>query len=194
MLTIKKSDIDIERKKVQIELIRDCINKSREIIIATAAKQSLRNATFFISRLRHLLPSEKHIKEMNQELDNYSFELKRTISIMLRHIVGNREIVIEDLFWFSAADLKSGYVLLYPHVYTKFSNYVLFIVEARDTFDGIIYLPGDIKPFREVNHVLASMKGLTDKDLGIGFNYATKKELLNELSTLSSILKSKQHE
>lgn len=191
MLTIKKSDIEIERKKVQIELIRNCINKSREIIIATAAKQSLRNATFFISRLRHLLPSEKYIKEMNQELDNYTFELKRAISIMLRHIVGNREIVIEDLFWFSAADLKSGYVLLYPNVYTRFSNYVLFIVEARDTFDGITYLPGDIKPFREVNHVLTSIKGLTDKDLGIGFNYATKKELLNELSTLSSIIKSK---
>jgi len=194
MLTIKKSDIELEKKKVQIGIINHCILKSKEIITLTATKQSLRNASFFIARLRHLLPSEKYIKELNQEIDNYIFELKRSISIYLQHIVGKQQIMIEDLFWFSPADLKSGYVLLYPNVYTKFASHVLFLVEAKDTFDGKIYFPGDIKPFRQVNHVLASMKGLTEKELGIGFSYATKIDLLNELSTLSSTIKSKNHE
>jgi len=194
MLTIKKSDIELEKKKVQVGIINHCILKSKEIITLTATKQSLRNASFFIARLRHLLPSEKYIKELNQEIDNYIFELKRSISIYLQHIVGKQQIMIEDLFWFSPADLKSGYVLLYPNVYIKFASHVLFLVEAKDTFDGKIYFPGDIKPFRQVNHVLASMKGLTEKELGIGFSYATKIDLLNELSTLSSTIKSKNHE
>lgn len=193
MFTQRKIDIEVEKKKIQIDLISKCIEQSRQIIIANAAKQSLRNAEFFINRFRAVLPSERFIKELNQELEYRIFELKRNISISLNHLITDKEILIEDLFWFSPSDLKYGYVLLYRNSYTTIPSSVLFLVETRDVFDGKIYFPGDVKPFRQVNHTLTSVKGLTEKELGIGFTYATKAEILNELSTLSSILKSKNN-
>jgi len=193
MTTSKVAELEIMKKKIQADIICSCISKSKAIIIANAAKQSLRNSEFFINRFPFLLPSERHIKEITDELGNKIFELKRDISISIRGIIGRRPIYIEDFFWFSPSDLKSGYVLLYPHTYTTRAEHVLFLVEARDTFDSIIYFPGDVWPFKQVNHVISSIKGLSDEELGIGFKYATKSDLLTELSTLSSIIKSKKH-
>lgn len=194
MLTIKKLDIEVEKRKVQIEIIRSCIIKSKYIVIANAAKYALRNAKFFVARFPGILPSENCLNELNDELDNKIYEYKRHVSIALRNIIGKRPIHIEDLFWFSLSDLKHGYILLYPNTHTQYADHVLFLVETRDTFDGIIYFPGDIRPFRQVNHVLTNIKGFTETDLGIGFKYASKAEMLNELSTLSSIIKSNKNE
>lgn len=194
MLTIRNYDIEVERRKIQIDIIRNCIAKSKYIIIGNAAKNSLRNAKFFISRFPFLLPSENNIKDITEEINNRIYELKRSISISIKTLIGKRPIVIEDFFWFSVSDLKSGYVILYDNTYSIQPKYVLFLRQITDTFDGIVYLPGDIKLFKHVNHVLSNIKRLSDKELDIGFHYATKIELLKELSKLSSTLKSKKNE
>lgn len=194
MPSVKLTQIELVKKQVQIEIIRSCILKSRAIIIGNAIKQSLRNATFFINRFPYLLQREGEISNIINNLDEKVLMLKRHISISLKNIIGYRDIRIEDLFWFSAADLKSGYVLLYPHYHTRFANNVLFLVEAKDPFDNSIYFPGDIYPFEQVKQVLTSIKGLTDRELGIGFNYASRSELLTELSNLQSIINNQNHE
>lgn len=185
----------LAKLKIQTEIIRLCIARSKYIITALAAKQSLRSAIFFIARLPRCVPSANKIKDITDELDNKIYEYKRMISLSIKQIVGNRhDIFIEDFYWFSINDLKSGYILLYPHNNTKIPNHVLFLVRCEDSFDGKIYFPGDIKLFREVNHTLMSVKGLSEKELGIGFNYASKRELERELSTLLSIIKSNKNE
>lgn len=194
MVKIEKEAIQLAKIQLQIELIRRCIAHSKTIILAQAFKQSLRNAKFYASRLPFLLPSESKTDELVKEVDIKLYDLKRYISLRIKALVGVRDVFIEDLFWFSVKDLKSGYVLLYPNYNTKHPNYVLFLVETRDVFDNTLYLPGTIKEFRQVNHTLTSMKGLSEKELGVAFNYASKYEILKELSTLQSIIKSKKDE
>jgi hypothetical protein len=184
MVTAKSTNLELAKKQIQIEIINSCIAKSKNIAIANAAKWYLRNAYFFIARFRYVVPNTGKIKETCDQLDNAIYDLKRSISIMLYNLIGNRPIFIEDLFWFSTADLKSGYVLLYPNSHTTYADNVLFLTEAVDPFDNTIYFPGDIKSFRQVNHVLSTMKGLSEKELGICIKYASKTEVLKELAIL----------
>jgi hypothetical protein len=186
--------IELAKIKIQIDIIRNCISKSKVIITGNAFKISLRNAAFFAARFPFVLPSSKYMRELNQETDVRLHELKRYIAISLKNLTAGKNVYIEDLFWFSTHDLRTGYILLYPHNNTRFADYVLFLVETKDSFCNTKYFPGDIKPFREVNHILTSIKGLSEKELGIVHNYVAKTELLTELSRLSSEIKSKSNE
>lgn len=192
---MKKNDsLELAKIKIQIDIIRSCIQMSKQIIIGNALKHSLRNATFFVARFPFVLPSSDKIRELNQEIDVRMYDLKRSISISLRNLIRDNNIFIEDLFWFSTHDLKSGYVLLYPHNHTKFADHVLFLVEVKDPMDGSFYLPGTIRKFKHVNHVLSSIKGLSERELGLAVTCMTKMELLNELSMLKQSLKFKSNE
>jgi len=181
----KTNAITLARTKIQIEIIRNCITKSKSIIVGNAFKNSLRNSSFFLARFPFILPSAGYLKELNQEIDIRIYDLKRIISISIKNLIADRNIYINDLFWFSTHDLKLGYILLYPNEYTERADWVLFLVDVKDA-DGTLYLPGDIKPFKHVNHLLSEMKGLSEKELGIAFTYVSKIELLNELSNLKS--------
>lgn len=183
--------IRLARIKIQSDLIRNCISKSKAIITGNAFKHSLRSAEFFLARFPFVIPNAKEqIKEMHQSIDVRIYELKRFISISIKNLVEGRNVHIDDLFWFSNHDLRAGYILLYTSTNTILADYVLFLVETKDPFDGTLYLPGDIKLFRQVNHVLSSMKGLSEKELGVGYTVMTRIDILNELSTLKSKIKS----
>jgi hypothetical protein len=184
-----RSAIELAKMKIQIDIIRSCVRMSKQIVVGTALKNSLRNAVFFAARFPFVLPSLDHIRELNQETDIRMYDLKRSISISLKNLIRNDSIFIEDLFWFSTDDLRSGYVLLYPHYKTEIPNYVLFLVEAKDPLDGQYYLPGEVRKFQHVNHVLSTMKGISDKELGLAISCVRKVDLLNELSELKRSLK-----
>jgi len=182
--------IKLAKIKIQIDIIRNCIQMSKDIMISNAFKLALRNAEFFLARLPYVVPYSDKIKEYHRTINIKSYDLKRFISISLKNLAYGKNIHIQDLFWFSPHDLKNGYILLYPDDNTKYANYVLFLKQTVDTFDATVYWPGDILPYKHINHLLPTMKGLSEKELGIASRFVTKTELLNELSNLKSIIKS----
>jgi hypothetical protein len=195
-MTNKDRSFELSKLKIQIDIIRSCIKKSKQVIIGNAILHSLRNSEFFIARFSSVLPSSKYVKELCQETEVRIYDLKRTISILIGRLAFTKEqyFYLGSSFWFSTHDLKAGYVLLYPNINSEHPSYVLFLVKAIDSFDGHIYWPGDIKLYRHVNHVLEDVKGLSPKELGITFTYVTKTEILNELQLLKSTLKFKKNE
>jgi hypothetical protein len=141
-----------------------------------------------MARFPYVVPSAKEIQKITAEIDNTIHELKKYISTSIKSLVGNSHVVINDEFWFNGSDLRSGYILLYPHVNTDKADYVLFLVETSDSIFGDTYFPGDIILYKLVNHMLPGMKGLSEKELGIAFTFVHRVEILNELSLLKSSL------
>lgn len=189
-----RTAIELAKIKIQIDIIRSCVRMSKQIIVGSAFKNSIRNAAFFAARFPFVLPSLDSLRELNQEIEVRMYDLKRSISISLRNLIHDDNIYIEDLFWFSTDDLKAGYVLLFPHYRTEIPTHVLFLVEAKDPIDGSYYLPGEVRKYKHVNHVLSTMKGVSDKDLGLAVSCVRKVDLLNELSELKRSLKFKSNE
>jgi len=195
MKSIKNTnEVRLARIKVQWDLIIRCVKYSKFIITANAAKQSIRQAIFFCNRIPFVFKKEPILKELEAEIEDRIIDMKRDISYSIKTLVGNRDIFIEDLFWFSMHDLKTGYILLYKNSRLIIPEYILFLTKAIDPFDGSVYWPGDIIEFRKANHALSSVKGYTETELGIGIKYASYKELIRELSVLQSEIKSIKNE
>lgn len=195
MKTIKNSnEVRLSRIKIQWDIILKCIKYSKFIILASAAKQCLRQTFFFCTRIPFVFKKEEALKELEVEIEDRIMSMKMDIAYFIKTLVGNRNIYIDNQFWFSRHDLKLGYVLLYRSPRYIVPEYVLFLSKVIDSFDGSTYWPGDILEFRKVNHVLSSVKGYTEKELGIGINYASYKELIKELSILQSEIKSIKNE
>jgi hypothetical protein len=186
---MENSNIKLARISIQVMLIRNCIYKSKAIITANAFKLSLRNAAFFLARFPFVIPSTKEIKSIIKETDNIIYELKKSISASIKNLIGDKNITIGNEFWFNGSDLRSGYVLLYPHMNTDLADYVLLLVETKDPLFGDSYFPGDIIPYKIASHILKNIKGLSEKELGIAFTFVNRLEILNELSILKSSLK-----
>jgi hypothetical protein len=135
---------------------------------------------------------------MQDSNDILVYGLKRQISISLKNLMymKDKDLYIGDLFWFSIHDIRSGYILLYPSINTGFANYVFFLREVIDPFDGTTYFPGDVKLIRHVGHVLNSIPKLSDKELGryLPFYILRKDEILKELDQLKRSLNQTQNE
>jgi hypothetical protein len=186
--------IKLAKLKIQIDIVRKCIYMSQNIIASNGFKLSLDQNIFFLSRLSYVIPHAiDYIKSMRESNDVLMYDLKRQIATSLRNLMqmSDKDLYIGNLFWFSMHDIKYGYVLLYPSSYTGLAKYVLFLREVKDHFDGTIYFPGDIRLFKQVNHVLNSIPKLSNKELrkSLPFHIIHQHEILQELVQLKQSLK-----
>lgn len=154
-------------------IIRRCIARSKHILTGKAAKVSIREAEFFISRLPKHLPDEGCLKSLTNSIDLNIDEAKMDIARWLKPLFEELNLIVPHKFWFAAEDLMKGYVLLYKNTNTFIAENVLFLTEAELPLYNKIK-PGDILPFNKVDHILTSVKGLIEGK-SILVKYAIKK-------------------
>jgi len=131
-------------------IIKRCIKRSEIIIKSKAANLKIKNAEFFLNRIPTLFPSQKHLKPLQIEIDNFIDSLEKEISRYLKPIFKNNNINIKDKFWFSSNDLQSGYIFL------KNQTQVLFLSPTKEEIGNAIN-PGDILPYERVKSILLNV-------------------------------------
>ena len=154
-------------------IINKCTVRSEAIIIAKAARITLRNTNFYLNRLLTTLPSQKHIKELDVELLNIIDMYEKEIAGWLKPIFDENEIKFKNNYWFSGSDLQNGYVLTTPDRHFGSIEYVLFLTSAIDVIGQIIE-KGSVKPLKEVESILSTVKSIDKNNIFVTIKHALR--------------------
>ena len=151
----------MSKKNKEKSVIQTCIDKSIWIIYAIIVKDQLKWAKFIANHVPVRPPDmDKFYTSVVESWDDRIDDWKRTIARFLNKRFEARGIKTEDKFWFSKKDLIDGYVFLYKHepiVSSEFfkessPDFVLFLTDFTDCFNGKQIKSGDILPLDDVKH------------------------------------------
>lgn len=118
-------------------------------------------------------PSEDKLKDYRDEIKNRIIEFEMSISQMLKPVLAPHGIILDNKYWFSSDDMRSGYVLLRkPN--SLGATHVLFLKNLEDPFDGTKVTEGEVRLYKHVNHFLEKL------DVEQALKKAQKKSKLNE--------------
>ena len=178
----------MSKKNKEKSVIQTCIDKSIWITYAIVAKEQLKWAKIFANRVPVRPPDmDKFYTSAVESWDDRIDDWKRTIARFLNKRFEARGIKTVDKYWFSKKDLIDGYVYLYSRepivsseLFFKESlpDFVLFLTDFTDYFNGKQIKSGDILPFEDVKHNI-KQKGhipgvLSKKDLIIWYEHKTR--------------------
>lgn len=162
--------VDEPKEKSVVEV---CIIRSKHILqmrrVAVVAQQLKAEALSCPVRF----PSEDKLKDYRDEIKNRITEFEMSISQMLKPVLAPHGIILDNKYWFSSDDIRSGYVLLRkPN--SLGATHVLFLRNHEDSFDGTKVTEGDVKLYKHVNHFLERL------DIDLALKKAQKKSKSNE--------------
>ena len=140
------------------------IDHSRAIFRYNIFLQNIKKFLFLLSRTPDRLPSENRIKDDHKilisETENRIQERKEAFKKLLLPLFKGETYGFENDFYFSSADLESGYIELFKNVRDEIPNKVLFLSDSKD------FKKGDIVDFNKCEHVLTELNStLTSGDL-----------------------------
>ncbi len=117
------------------------------------AAVALRHAKVEITSCPIRFPSEDKLKELGDEIKNRIAEFEMSIAKLLKPLLTVHGIYLEDKYWFSSDEIRSGYVL-FRKPNSLGATHVLFLRDHVDSFDGTKVSEGEIKLYKHVNHFL----------------------------------------
>ena len=153
----------MSKKNKEKSVIQTCIDKSKWINYAIAAKEQLKLGVYFANHVPvAVLEMDKLRESANNSWNQLIDDWKRTIARFLNKKFESKGIKTEEKFWFSTNDLLSGFVYLYKNApivsltlapeHLRMPDYVLFLTDFKDCLDGTPIRSGDILLYRDVRH------------------------------------------
>lgn len=166
---IPKKETESKEKSV----IEVCTIRSKHILQMRRVALAARSLQIEALSCPIRFPSEDKLKDYRDEIKNRITEFEMSISQLLKPVLAPHGIILDNKYWFSSDDMKSGYVLLRkPN--SLGATHVLFLRNLEDTFDGTKITEGEVKLYKHVNHFLERL------DVDLALKKAQKKSKTNE--------------
>lgn len=167
----KKLDESKEKSVIEVCIIRSkhILQMRKVAVVAQHLKAEALNCPI-------RFPSEDKLKDYRDEIKNRIAEFEMSISQMLKPVLAPHGITLDNKYWFSSDDIRSGYVLLRkPN--SLGATHVLFLRNHEDSFDGTKIMEGEVKLYKQVNHFLERL------DMQIALKKAQTKSKKDEQNT-----------